>query len=116
MYNFLKALIVTVFGFVTIGATAIATGLFNGLILSLLWKWFAAPVFHLANITIFQAWGLAVLIGFFTTRPATQTKIIGEDGKLRDKTVTEIMFGTIGSVISIGTFALVVGWILSHFV
>lgn len=116
MYNTLKSLMVAFFSLATVVASVVVAGLFNGLVLSVLWRWFAAPVFHLANITIFQAWGLMVLLQYLNTKPGTTSQVVDSDGKVRDKTSTEIIFANMGTLVFVGCVALSVGWILSQFV
>ena len=38
----------------------------NGIVLSSLWEWFVVPIFHINSITIVQAIGIAIVVGFLT--------------------------------------------------
>lgn len=51
----------------------------SGFTIVTLWQWFVVPVFHLPLLTIAQALGLALLVGYFTTNPsARQERTAGE--------------------------------------
>lgn len=59
-------------GFTTIVLALVWVGFVQGIVLSTLWGWFIAPVFHLPSLTVVSAWGLAlvcrVLHGIDTSR------------------------------------------------
>ena len=43
----------------------------NGWTLSVLWAWFAVPIFLLPPLTIFQAAGVSVVVGFLVYVPTS---------------------------------------------
>lgn len=49
-------------GFATIMLTLVWGGFWSGLALSTLWGWFVVPVFKLPELTIVQAYGLALVV------------------------------------------------------
>lgn len=89
-------------GFSIVGA------ILNGWALSVLWGWFVVPLFNLPQLTIIQAIGLAMVVGFLTKdySPA----------KYKDMTLEE----RIGNLISITVFlpimSIAMGWLVLQFV
>lgn len=66
---------VGVIGVVAVLAAAIALSAFiNGWVLTYLWHWFAVPVFGFHELTIVQAIGIGLIIGFMTHRPGVSKK------------------------------------------
>ena len=51
----------------------------SGFTIVTLWQWFVIPVFHLPVLTIAQAIGLALFVGYFTTSiKSSEDKTAGE--------------------------------------
>lgn len=42
--------------------------IFNGYALSILWAWFIAPTFHLPELSVTQAIGIAIVVNYLTHR------------------------------------------------
>lgn len=55
----------------------VVSALVNGWALALLWSWYMVPIFGLKVLTINQAIGVGIVIGFLTSR--TQINYLGED-------------------------------------
>jgi len=53
---------------ISVFITAIQLAL-TGFVLSQLWAWFIVPVFHVSELTVAQAIGVALVAGFVTHKP-----------------------------------------------
>ena len=53
--------------------------LIRGFILTKLWAWFIVPVFHLPMLSLWQAVGVSMLVGYMTMQGKTCYKNIEED-------------------------------------
>ncbi len=84
-----------------IGIVAIVplTPIVRGWVLKILWKWFVVPVFHQSQLSIAQAIGLVLIVGYLT-----------RDAPHRDdRTLTETAVNAfVGPLL-----ALTFGWIVS---
>ena len=49
-------------------AFAFVAAFFEGLVLSIMWRWFVVPVFHAPELSITYAIGLALLVNMLTFR------------------------------------------------
>lgn len=47
---------------------------FNGYVLSVLWRWFIVPVFHLPVLSIVQAIGISMVVTMFTYQAPEDVK------------------------------------------
>lgn len=61
----------------------------GSVVLSHLWDWFIVPVFNLPSLTLLQAAGLALVVGYLTKVPISSAK--GEDDQV--KHWTTVIFG-----------------------
>lgn len=59
-------LFVLIMGTLGIFALIPIASVFNGLALSMLWGWFAVPIFHLPTLTVVQAIGVSLLVSYMT--------------------------------------------------
>lgn len=81
----------------------------NGWALSVLWSWFVAPVFHIAELSIPAAIGIALVVRVLTWEYGKTPQTTDED---RD--VVVLIGKTVG--ILIGTvFAVFFGWFIHLF-
>ncbi len=108
MYNSFASFFKVVFSILTFLATSVVMGLFNGLVLSVLWRWFVVPVFHLPTFTVLQAWGLAIFLQFVTYKVDTKS----DEGT----SATEIMLKHAFSFTVTGLISLAVGYVVLQFI
>jgi len=106
MYDSMTSFVKGSFSVLTFLATTIMMGLFNALVISVLWRWFVIPVFHLPIITLLQAWGLSIFLNFISFRT---------DPKTDDDSITSMMSGHFFKLLTTGLVCLGVGWLLLHF-
>jgi hypothetical protein len=86
---------------------AILTGVITyGWALSVLWEWFIVPIFGLSSISITEAMGIALIIGFLS-------KQMPSDTKEKDKSLVELFGSYLGSTIFYPFFVVVLGWLIS---
>lgn len=93
--------------------TAIAAGIIGGLLvavfqafcIAILWDWFVAPVFHVAEMPVVAAYGISMLISIFKD-PTQQYK---------EKDWSELIGMIFGQAVGL-SFLLLIGWILHLFV
>lgn len=83
----------------------------RGWVMTVLWSWFAAPTFHLPELTIATAIGLALLIGMFTPKSVKSFKDAGEK-----KSSAELVGEVLGVGIGAPLMVLFLGWITKMFV
>lgn len=86
---------------------AIISTIFNGFALSQLWSWFVVTTFGLQAITIPQAIGISMVIGFLTGNSTT-------DNDKSDS--TEKIIKAIVTAIFKPVFALIFGYIIYLFI
>ena len=53
----------------------------RGWVLSILWGWFVVPVFSLPNLTVVQAIGISLIIGFLTYQSDAKSNDTDDDRK-----------------------------------
>lgn len=82
--------------------------IFNGWILSILWKWFMVPALGLPILTTPQAIGIALVIGYLTHK---HTPSDDSNKKGFAETYLEVLF----TGIAFGLLCLFVGWIVQLF-
>lgn len=101
----------TVFGGVIGVATLmVISSIFNGYALSVLWGWFVVPVFHLPELSIVPAIGIAMVVSYLTYQENNCEKEKEERGSFGEV----IMLGTMAAIIK-PLFALFFGWIVHLF-
>lgn len=87
--------------------------LLNGWVLSILWGWFVVPYFEWAPIlTVGQAIGVAMVVGFLTYHMGT--KGCRDDRDQAEKTI-DVLSSIIGWILH-PLITLGVGWIVHQFV
>lgn len=99
------AIFVGVIGVVAVLAAVVAlSAIINGWVLTYLWHWFAVPIFGFHELTIVQAIGIGLIIGFMTHKAVISKK----DSRDTD------WGGTIGNLLS-PFFVLFFGYIVHLF-
>lgn len=53
--------------------------IYNGWALSVLWVWFVVPTFGLTALSLGQAIGISLVVGFFIARPAS---LVSDEDKM----------------------------------
>lgn len=89
---------------ITLGFTVlvIAIMLLRGLVLSVLWGWFAVPIFHLPELSIPQAIGLSILVSMLCYQ---------RDSNSKKETWEPFVYGTITLLAMLGTGYIVKGFL-----
>ena len=82
-------------------ALTIMASLLNGVALKLLWGWFMIPTFSLPAISLVQAMGIGIMIGFLTQQHIPRDQ---------DAKKEVFLFEVVSPVI-----AIVVGWVVHLF-
>lgn len=92
-YEFTVALLAVLGVFAVLAISIVWGGFWTGLTLSVLWGWFAVPLFGLPALTIWQAYGLALIC--FTLRHHRHEKSKDSFGVAMGKVViaTPLMTG-----------------------
>lgn len=75
----------------------------GGFVLTKLWLWFAVPIFSVQALTLLQAIGLSLLVGFFTV-PCMKAA--------QSDTLSEYYGAWFARTFIINGFALLFGWII----
>jgi len=75
----------------------------NGFILSKLWSWFIVTTFGLEPLTIVQAIGVSMVVGFLTSHRASTNN--------KDKTTSDTIAEVLIALLS-PWFTLLIGWII----
>lgn len=60
--------------FVVVAVIIAVSAVLNGWVLTNLWHWFAVPIFGFHDLSIVQAIGVALIIGFLTRQSITTKK------------------------------------------
>jgi hypothetical protein len=100
MSRLLATIILVVVIVVVLGPPLI---LLNGWAVQTLWGWFVVPVFKVPALSLLQAAGLAVVIGYMTTEVDTK--------KSEDKSGAAIIV----SVFLRAPLAVLTGWVITWF-
>jgi hypothetical protein len=91
-------------GIVAVPALIAAAALWRGYVLSILWGWFAVPIFGLPQLTVPAAIGVCLIVGMFFARNDEDNRSGWEK------------FGSSIAVTFIGPLCtLLVGWIVKGF-
>src|SRR5690606_38361726 len=80
-----------------------------GFVLSVLWGWFIVPVFEIPDISILQAIGLSMVVGFLTYQHI-------ESDKKSDRSLTESVIYMLMLAIIRPAIVLFIGYIVHLFV
>lgn len=81
-----------------IAVWVIIMGVYRGLVLSVLWGWFAVPTFGLPSISFVPAMGISLVVSFLTHQP--QSNKNDESGKI-------LALGALMPLLALGA-----GWII----
>ncbi len=84
----------------------VAGTIISGWALSVLWGWFIVPVFDLPGLSIIQAIGIALIIGYIKGKSPQRS----DDRKASDKLIESIGYMFMMPLLSIG-----IGWIVLQF-
>ncbi len=66
-------------GIMAIAVIITISAIINGWVLTKLWHWFAVPIFGLDDLTVVQAIGIALVVGFLTHQKKITNKKDGND-------------------------------------
>ena len=91
----------------TVLVTAVLSTLWNGYVLSVLWRWFVVPPFGAPALSIGYAIGIALVVGHLT-QPH-------EPPKTDEKEWKELFAKSVASAAVKPAIALFVGWIVTLF-
>lgn len=94
---------VVILSILGIPALMFLSALFDGWALSILWKWFVVNTFNIQSITIAQAIGLSLIVGYMTRDYSTSKK---EDHPWVTATIMAIMKPLL---------TLLIGWCITLF-
>lgn len=100
--EFIAGLWILLFGLFMVSAIAAALIVYRGWVFSILWGWFAVPVFALPAISIPAAIGIAAIVSLLTSHTAAESK----DGDRWSKFVG-VLLGP--------AMVLLVGWIAKQY-
>lgn len=89
-------------------AMSIVFVLWEGFVLSCLWKWFIVPIFHLPALAVIQASGIALIVGLITR--TDQSVCVQEENPFI------IIERSAMDCVQIPLFTLIIGYIFSFFV
>lgn len=79
------------------------SSILNGWVLSILWGWFFVPILKLPPLTVPQAIGIALVVGYFTRQKQPSSKSSDE------------AYETIGYAFLAPLVTLLIGWIVKGF-
>ncbi len=82
----------------------------NGFALVKLWEWFIVPIFNVSALTVVQAIGISMVVGFLTYQATSS-----DDSSSGDKSLTAIVSGSLIAVILRPAIVLFFGWIVTLF-
>lgn len=95
-------------GYVTVGLVALVLGVvFSGYALSVLWSWFASPIFGLAELSVPEAIGVALIVSFLAREQPEENK--------ESKQFSEILGRIFATSIMRPLGAIFAGWIITFF-
>lgn len=81
--------------------------IFNGYALKVLWGWFIVPIFHLPQLSIPSAIGIALVVGYLTKQTNDCEEKERSGGEKFSRAVLEAILRP--------SLALLVGWIVQKF-
>jgi hypothetical protein len=97
-------------GLVAVPALLALASILNGWVLVWLWRWFIIPTFHLSDLSMAYAIGIALTITFLA-RQVEHCKHKDEDKGTGYQTVVAL-----GEIVLRPLLALCIGWIVHQFV
>jgi len=86
------------------------SALINGFVLTCLWSWFIVPTFGLAELSLTQAIGLGLIVGFLTHRRTK--KLHSRDEK---KSITDDAASLFVEILISPFIVLFFGWVVTKF-
>lgn len=95
-------------GVVGFAALLVVSSILNGYALSVLWGWFVVPVFHLPQLSIVPAIGIAMMVGYLAHQ-------MEPDCVEKERTTGERIARAASFAILKPLFALLFGWIVHLF-
>ncbi|HVB19769.1 MAG TPA: hypothetical protein VNF51_00560 [Candidatus Paceibacterota bacterium] len=95
-------------GFVFVVALIVISSICNGYALSVLWGWFLVPVFHLPQLSIPTAIGIALVIGYLTKQETHDSR---DDKRSFGEVISR---ATVMSILK-PRIALLFGWVVHLF-
>lgn len=97
-------------GFIAIGiSAAIASTIWSGYVLSIIWAWFIVSVFELPNLSIASAIGLSIVIRFMTYQYSYSD--FNSDDNAMERFIHSIFFSALFPAL-----ALFTGWIVLKYI
>lgn len=90
-----------------VGLLMIASSIFNGYVLSVLWGWFVVPIFDAPSLGLIPAIGVALVAGYLTYQD--------HNCKRESKSFPEELLRSIFMAILKPSFALFFGWVFHLF-
>lgn len=85
-----------------LGFAVVGTVIGKGIAISYLWRWYAAPIFGLPVLTLWQAFGISLILSAAVSRHAVDEA----------KSDLAIVSKVVGTVIFRPLFLLAIGWIV----
>lgn len=74
----------------------------NGWVMRVFWGWFIVPVFGVDPITIPQAIGLSVIVGYLTRHLKNDDSYVPEGASAQDKVVYALVMSVVTSLFFLG--------------
>jgi hypothetical protein len=93
------------FSIVGLFASCAALTIWSGYVLTLLWRWFMLPIFHLPTLGLPQAIGLSAIVALLTQRSSYREKKL-EGVHLRAAIYNSFLHGLV---------ILFIGWVAKRF-
>ena len=85
-----------------------ASVIMNGWVLSIMWRWFIVPFFHLPELTIAYAVGISMVISLFKDKSSVSQN---NEKSLSEKIISAFVYAFILPLLSLGF-----GWIVLQFI
>lgn len=92
--------------FLVFAGLVVFSALWRGFVLTLLWAWFAQPVFGLPALGLAQAIGVSLTIGFLTHEYAD---CAAKEGTALERAARPLVQMILGPL-----FALLIGWVVKQ--
>ncbi len=91
---------------ISVVLVSVVGAIINGWALSTLWGWFIVPVFDLPILTIIQAIGISLILGYITSKEPKHS----DDRKSSDRIIESTAHTLATPLFSVG-----IGWIVLQF-
>lgn len=79
----------------------------HGWVLSILWRWFMVPTFHLPTLQIPAAIGISLVVELITYHHV--------DAEPKNESATDKMFGQLSMMLFLPLYVLAFGWVVHKF-